>query len=122
MLASASSMPMAGLRAWFDTADGPRAFPLGALPAHAPACALTVHKSQGSEYGTVAVLLPDDPQHPLHSRELLYTAASRARHALTLHASEAVLRAGIERPVRRSGGLFERLTAALGGPAAGAGA
>ncbi|GIX40155.1 MAG: hypothetical protein KatS3mg128_1204 [Silanimonas sp.] len=107
------------LRAWFDTGDGPRAFPLGALPAHAPACALTVHKSQGSEYGTVAVLLPEDPQHPLLSRELLYTAASRARHVLTLHASEAVLRAGVGRPVQRSGGLRERLTAQFGASAGG---
>jgi 8-oxo-dGTP pyrophosphatase MutT (NUDIX family) len=103
------------LRAWFDGADGPRALPLGALPAFDLAFALTVHKSQGSEYGEVAVLLPDDPTHRALSRELLYTAASRAKRALALHASSDVIDACLARPVRRSGGLHVRLAEALDG-------
>ena len=101
------------LRAWFDGETGPRALPLGALPAHEPAFALTVHKSQGSEYAEVAVLLPSDPMHRLLSRELLYTAASRARRGLVLHASAAVLEAGMAQRLRRSGGLQARLAEAL---------
>lgn len=101
------------LRVWFEGSDGPRVFALGALPEHEPAFALTVHKSQGSEYGEVAVLLPADPKHRLLSRELLYTAASRARRGLALHAEVAVLATCLGRQVRRSGGLHVRLAEAL---------
>jgi len=101
------------LRVWFDGSDGPHALPPGALPAHEPAWALTVHKSQGSEYAQVAVLLPSDPMHRVLSRELLYTAASRAKRALTLHGDDAVIDACLAMPVRRSGGLHARLGEAL---------
>jgi len=101
------------LRAWFEGESGPRALPLGALPAHETAFALTVHKSQGSEYAEVAVLLPTDPTHRLLSRELLYTAASRAKQRLTLHAADAVINACLMQPVRRAGGLHVRLAEAL---------
>ena len=106
------------LRVWFDTPSGgaaaARALPLGALPAFELAFALTVHKSQGSEYGEVAVLLPPDPMHRVLSRELLYTAASRAKRALTLHADDTVIDACLDQPVRRAGGLHVRLAEALG--------
>lgn len=108
------------LKVWFDatSSDGAasvRSLPLGALPAFDLAFALTVHKSQGSEYGEVSVLLPPDPEHRVLSRELLYTAASRAKHQLVLHADDAVINACLARPVRRSGGLHVRLAEALGG-------
>ncbi|MFN9967333.1 MAG: exodeoxyribonuclease V subunit alpha [Lysobacteraceae bacterium] len=107
------------LRVWFEASSGSgsatvRALPLGALPAFDLAFALTVHKSQGSEYGEVAVLLPPDPTHRVLSRELLYTAASRAKRALTLHAEDRVIDACLARPVRRAGGLHMRLAEALG--------
>ncbi len=101
------------LRAWFDGSDGPRAVLLGALPPHEPAFALSIHKSQGSEYGHVAVLLPDDPQHRLLSRELLYTATSRARRALDLHAAPEVVDAALALRVKRMGGLHDRLAERL---------
>jgi exodeoxyribonuclease V alpha subunit len=107
------------LRVWFEGKDGPRALPLGALPEHEPAFALTIHKSQGSEYAEVAVLLPNEPTHRLLSRELLYTAVSRARRRVMLHASEAVLDACLGRPVQRSGGLHARLAEALAAAATG---
>lgn len=106
------------LRVWFERIDEggispARALPIGALPAFDLGFALTVHKSQGSEYAEVAVLLPPDPQHRVLSRELLYTAASRAKRALTLHADDAVIDACLDRPVRRAGGLHVRLAEAL---------
>ena len=59
--------------------------------------AMTVHKSQGSEFRKVIVTLPPSPS-PILTRELLYTAVTRAKEQVTLVASEASLRAAIERP------------------------
>jgi exodeoxyribonuclease V alpha subunit len=66
--------------------------------------AMTVHKSQGSQFDTVAALLPD-PDSPILTRELLYTAVTRARHRLLLAGSETSVRAAVTRPVARSSGL-----------------
>jgi exodeoxyribonuclease V alpha subunit len=74
------------------------------------AFALTVHKAQGSEYDDVALLLPDAPM-PLLSRELLYTAISRARRAVVVCGPPAVLSAGVSRALTRSSGVGERLAA-----------
>jgi exodeoxyribonuclease V alpha subunit len=65
---------------------------------------MTVHKSQGSQFDTVAVLLPD-PDSPILTRELLYTAITRARRQLILAGTEEALRAAVTRPVARSSGL-----------------
>jgi exodeoxyribonuclease V alpha subunit len=65
---------------------------------------MTVHKSQGSQFDTVAVLLPD-PESPILTRELLYTAVTRARRRLILAGSEDALRAAVTRPVARASGL-----------------
>jgi len=105
------------LRVWFETttADGrptARSFAPGTLPAHEGAFAITIHKSQGSEYDEVAVLLPPDPDSRILSRQLLYTGLSRARKAALLWSSEAALDAALARPVRRAGGLADRLAGA----------
>lgn len=102
------------LRVWFESAGsdslaGVRSFSPGALPAHESAVAITIHKSQGSEYARVAVLLPPDPAHRILSRQLLYTGVSRARQMVELWAGEATLRAALALPVRRAGGLADRL-------------
>jgi exodeoxyribonuclease V alpha subunit len=101
------------LRVWFESSDGSgaRAFAPGALPAHEPAWAITIHKSQGSEYGHVAVLLPPDPEHRILSRQLLYTALSRAKQHIEIWAPRASLDAALSRPLRRAGGLAEKLRA-----------
>ncbi|TNJ32912.1 exodeoxyribonuclease V subunit alpha [Arenimonas terrae] len=100
------------LQVWFESAEGgARGFAPGALPAHEPAWAITVHKSQGSEYGHVAVLLPPDPEHRILSRQLLYTALSRAKHAVEIWAPRASLEAALSRPLQRAGGLVEKLRA-----------
>ena len=64
------------------------------------------------------MLLPTD-ESPILTRELLYTAVTRARARVTVLATEAVVRAAIERPVARASGLRERLEAAQASAAAG---
>lgn len=95
--------------AWFASGgDGPRAFHPAALPAHDSAFAMTVHKAQGSEYDTVWLQLPRQDARTL-SRELVYTALTRARHGLHLAGSEDVLRAALARHAQRVSGLADRL-------------
>ncbi len=66
--------------------------------------AMTIHKSQGSQFDTVAVLLPDMSSRIL-TRELLYTAVTRAQSRLILAGTEAAIRAAIDRPIARASGL-----------------
>ena len=95
--------------AWFaGGTDGVRAFHPAALPAHTGAFAMTVHKSQGSEFEHVWMLLPRQDARTL-SRELLYTAVTRARSQLHVCASEPVLRAALSRHAARVSGLAWRL-------------
>jgi exodeoxyribonuclease V alpha subunit len=70
--------------------------------------AMTIHKSQGSQFDTAAVLLPD-PSSRILSRELLYTAVTRARRRLIVAGTEAALRLAVDRPVARASGLRRRL-------------
>ncbi len=72
------------------------------------AYAMTVHKAQGSEFDRVAVVLPE-PSSRILTRELLYTAVTRARRQLLLAATEESVRAAIDRPIARASGLTERL-------------
>ena len=88
-----------------------RAFAPGHLPEHQGAFAVTIHKSQGSEYDHVALLLPADADNRILSRQLLYTGASRARQVIELWATDAALEAAIATPVQRAGGLQPRLRA-----------
>lgn len=70
--------------------------------------ALTIHKSQGSEYGHAVVVLPDTHSRIL-TRELLYTGITRAINRLTIVGSREVIEAAIARPIRRASGLVTRL-------------
>ncbi|MDQ3230004.1 MAG: exodeoxyribonuclease V subunit alpha [Pseudomonadota bacterium] len=96
---------------WFDTGNGLRAWSPSQLPAHDSAFATTVHKAQGSEFDRVAVVLPDDDARVL-SRELLYTALTRARHGALLWSPQAVLLRAIARHGRRESGLVARFASA----------
>ena len=100
------------LVAWFpgDDAGHPRAFHPAALPAHESAFAMTVHKAQGSEFDTVWLLLPARGNRVL-SRELVYTGITRARRALHVAGSEAVIREALVRHAGRWSGLGWRLGA-----------
>jgi exodeoxyribonuclease V alpha subunit len=75
--------------------------------------AMTIHKSQGSQFDVAAVLLPEEGSRIL-TRELLYTAVTRARRELILVGSEESVRRAVERPVARASGLRDRLTWTVG--------
>ncbi|MEO7587337.1 MAG: exodeoxyribonuclease V subunit alpha [Arachnia sp.] len=69
--------------------------------------AMTIHKSQGSQFDVVSVILPPLGS-PLLTRELLYTAITRARTSVRLYGTEAALRTAVETPARRASGLGRR--------------
>ena len=78
------------------------------LPEHETAYAMTVHKSQGSEFDRVLLILPDR-ESPVLSRELLYTGITRARTSVELWFDEKFFRAGLARRVTRTSGLCDAL-------------
>jgi exodeoxyribonuclease V alpha subunit len=97
------------LRVWFTAAEGGlHALAPARLPPHETAFATTVHKAQGSEFDAVLLVLPDAPA-AVVTRELLYTAVTRARSQLTLCAGERVLVEAIGAPTLRLSGLPARL-------------
>ncbi len=106
-----AARPMAVFRL---SAAGPSASRWLAVPPEALgeglslAYALTVHKAQGSEHDRVLLLLPEQPL-PLLTRELLYTALTRARHAVVICGNADVLSAGANNSLTRSSGLAEKL-------------
>ena len=85
-----------------------RAIAPARLPAHETAFASTVHKAQGSEFDEVVLLLPARASRVL-TRELVYTAVTRARKRVTLLGNAAILREAIGTRVERASGLAERL-------------
>ncbi|MGL4858501.1 MAG: exodeoxyribonuclease V subunit alpha [Enterobacteriaceae bacterium] len=89
-----------------------RTVPPYRLPEHDTAYAMTVHKSQGSEFDHTLLVLPDRFT-PLLTRELLYTAITRARQQLTLLCSDTVFSKAVHTVTERSSGLLERLQQAL---------
>ncbi|HEX2153707.1 MAG TPA: exodeoxyribonuclease V subunit alpha [Acidimicrobiia bacterium] len=92
-----------GNRAAFERGET-RTYPLSHLTEHTTVHAMTIHKSQGSQFEQVVVVLPDEESRLL-TRELLYTAVTRARHRVWLVGSEAVVREAISRSVQRASGL-----------------
>ncbi len=104
------------LRVWFESAAGDtacRAFAPATLEAVQGAFAITVHKGQGSEYTRIAVLLPQTTDSPLLTRQMLYTALSRARRHVDVWGSDAALHHAIATPIRRRSRLEARLLARL---------
>jgi exodeoxyribonuclease V alpha subunit len=93
----------------FESGEGRvRRIPPLRLPPHETTYATTIHKSQGSEFGRVLIVLPPDDSRLL-TRELLYTAITRAREAVTVWGDELVLGAAVERRLVRSSGLRDAL-------------
>ncbi len=92
-----------------DGAPGPgREVALGRLADVETAHALTVHRSQGSQYGAVTVVLPPADS-PLLTREMLYTAVTRAQHRVVVIGAPEAVAAAVSRPAQRASGLANRL-------------
>jgi exodeoxyribonuclease V alpha subunit len=92
------------------------ALPLGGHAAITPSFAMTVHKAQGSEFDHVALVLPD-ADHPLLTRELVYTAITRARRSALIIGPLGILSSAISRTTLRSSGVAARLKAGGAGRA-----
>ena len=97
------------IRACFvDAKDNIRSFSPARLPHHETAYALTIHKSQGSEFNQVFVVLPNEVSRIL-SRELIYTAITRARKTVVIHGDQETIKSGIRKKIERSSGIKEFL-------------
>ncbi|MFM7395761.1 MAG: exodeoxyribonuclease V subunit alpha [Gammaproteobacteria bacterium] len=95
--------------AWFQgSGESYRKIPVIRLPTHETAYAMTVHRSQGSEFDRVLIILPPG-QHPVVTRELLYTATSRARRDVEIWGDPQTLRDACSRRIKRHSGLIDRL-------------
>ena len=79
------------------------------LPPHETVYAMTVHKSQGSEFGRVLLVLPEEVS-PVLTRELIYTGVTRAKDEVTVVGTAAVLREAVRARVVRSSGLVDALS------------
>ena len=91
-----------------DNAGSIRRFLPWLLPEHETAFAMTVHKSQGSEFDDIVMILPEKDT-PVLTRELIYTGITRARQSLTILGTEAALKAAILRKIERASGLRDYL-------------
>lgn len=96
------------LRVFFATTEGVRHILPSRLPARETVYAMTVHKSQGSEFDEVLLVLPEAESRVL-TRELIYTGITRARQRVRLLATEERLRTAIPRAVVRASGLYDAL-------------
>ena len=91
-----------------DNAGGVRRFQPYQLPEHETVYAMTVHKSQGSEFDEVLFILPDR-DFPVLTRELIYTALTRARKKMTVWGTRSIIRSAIARKIERTSGLRDAL-------------
>ncbi|MFZ2016482.1 MAG: exodeoxyribonuclease V subunit alpha [Nocardioides sp.] len=99
----------AGVHAAIARPGGPRHLATSRLTDVETMHAMTVHKSQGSQAHTVTVLLPPDDS-PLLTRELFYTAITRAEQKVTVVATADAVRTAVSRPAQRASGLAARLS------------
>lgn len=97
-----------GLRVFFEGDEGYRGFAPARLPSHDSAFAMTVHKSQGSEFAEVLLALPEQPS-PLLTRSLFYTGITRAKRKVEIWALPVRLAEAVITRAERAAGLAERL-------------
>ncbi|MDQ6952967.1 MAG: exodeoxyribonuclease V subunit alpha [Mariprofundaceae bacterium] len=100
-----------GLQACFpDISGAVRTLPIAILPDYEPCWAMTVHKSQGSEFEHVFLILPSQTgEHHVLSRELFYTATTRSKKSFHLYGRAESIEAAVKRRIQRSTGLAKRL-------------
>ena len=92
-------------RAFFSHSRGYASFPVGLLPLLEPAFAMTVHKSQGSEFDDILLVFPEDKAHRLLTREIVYTGITRARRRVMLYGSPDALGQALRRRIHRQTGF-----------------
>jgi exodeoxyribonuclease V alpha subunit len=80
--------------------------PIGLLPEHELAYAMTIHKSQGSEFENVMVVLPDDEKHPLLNRQTVYTGITRAKKRAVIVGTDNALSGALLNKIRRDTGIW----------------
>jgi exodeoxyribonuclease V alpha subunit len=97
-------------KAWFESVDGSikQVLP-GFISAYETVFAMTIHKSQGSEFTSVAVILPKDEKLAILTRELLYTGITRGKKEVVLFGNKAVIDSAVLRKVERASGIIERI-------------
>jgi len=94
-----------GMVVVFPRGDKVVCCPAGLMPEHELAYAMTVHKSQGSEFDNVAVVLPEDAGHPLLTRQLVYTGITRAKKRAVVVGTASALRRAVENRLERETGV-----------------
>ena len=94
-----------GMMAMFPRGDKVVVCPVGLLPENELAYAMTVHKSQGSEFEDVMVVLPDDENPPLLNRQIIYTGVTRAKKCALIVGTQKALKVALERKLERDTGI-----------------
>ncbi len=95
--------------AYFLDGSTYRTFPPAIIGDFVTAYAITIHKSQGSEYKTVIIILPGDPEHRLLTKNLLYTGVTRAKEKVILVGSQESILHAASRKTQRISGIVPRL-------------
>ena len=104
-----ADLPDHRLFAFFYTQSGViKRFLPERLPQHETAYALTVHKSQGSEFASVIFFLPDH-ESPVITRELIYTGVSRAQKNISVWGVKKIINEALSRTIHRNSGLRDML-------------
>jgi exodeoxyribonuclease V alpha subunit len=97
------------LKVYFEMPDGEiKGFLTCRIPEHETTFAMTIHKSQGSEFNQTFMVLPADYT-PLITRELVYTGVTRAKQSLSLYSTESTLDLGVRIKTERISGLANSL-------------
>lgn len=94
-------------KVWFDLGGKLASFSTSRLPSHETVFAMTVHKSQGSEFDHVLLVLGEDSR--VSSRELVYTGITRAKKKCILYGAIKTLESSTQKPTLRMSGLAERI-------------
>jgi exodeoxyribonuclease V alpha subunit len=88
-------------KVWFQTNEGEKAFSPVRLPQHETAWVMTIHKSQGSEFERVLMILPTEDTRVL-TRQLIYTGITRAKKRLEIMSNESILNLGVKREIQQA--------------------
>ncbi len=97
------------LLAFFKDENGEiREYPVSSISNFETVYAMTIHKSQGSEYENIIIILPEDKDHQLLSREIIYTAITRAKKNVVIIAKDDVITQSVKRKISRISGIKDR--------------